>query len=180
MSGRSRTRESATLEIVATVSTSGSYTNNAEVTDSSTYDPDSVPGSGAGDGEDDFDTETLTPTPTPGVDVAADVIVSGPSKTNATSKGFTVALKNVGTQNVTVNNGNLDTKVNGDGGATSCKAFSSTLKPGRSVRVHCSANLSSLSLSPGDLVSYGGEVDVPGDGFTTNDTTENRSLVSGE
>ncbi len=89
-----------------------------------------------------------------------------------------MALKNVGTQNVTVSNGNLDTEVDDDPGASSCKAFSTTLKPGRSFKAHCSANLSILGLSPGSSVIYSGTVDVPADGFTSNDTDEETRTAS--
>ena len=63
------------------------YTNVAEVTDSTTYDSDSVPGSGTGDTR---DSQVVTPTANPAVNAGADVLVSGPSKANAASKGFTV------------------------------------------------------------------------------------------
>ena len=159
--------DSETLEIVAQVQTNCCGANNAEVVDSTTYDSNSVPGSGAGD---TFDTLTLTPTANPAVDVAADVAVSGPSKANATSKGFSVLLRNAGTANVAVNGSHLDVELNGNGSAASCKAFSTTLKPGRSVRAHCTANIATLGLSPGQQVTYTGTVDVPTDGFTNNDS----------
>ena len=75
--------ESETLQIVGSVNTCCNYTNVAEVTDSTTYDPDSVPGSGAGDTR---DSQAATPTANPAVNAGADVVVSGPSKANATSQ----------------------------------------------------------------------------------------------
>ena len=157
---------SATLEIVASVQPSGSYTNAAEVTDSTTYDTDSVPASGSG--EDDYDSETLIPSANPGVNAAADVIVSGPSRVTNTSKSFTVKITNVGTVNFTATQNDIDATVNGSSVVT-CSSFSQLIKPGRSYRAKCSANLDSLPLSPGDSVTYSATLDVAGDGFTNND-----------
>ena len=167
---------SAVLEIVASVQTSGSYTNTAEVTDAGTFDPDSVPGGGSG--EETFDSETLTPTPTPGVDLAADVIVSGQSRATNTRKGFSVKLTNVGTQPVAVTGGNLIAEINGNGGAVTCKGFSTTLKVGRSFKAQCTANIAALGLTPGDALTYTGTADLPGDGFTSNDTDEENRTAS--
>ena len=49
MSARSAPLTNWTLEIVATVHASGIHTNTAEVTQTGTYDTDSVPGSSEGD-----------------------------------------------------------------------------------------------------------------------------------
>ena len=159
--------DSAVLEIVASVNTCCDYANVAEVTDSSTYDPDSVPGSGAGDTR---DSQGATPTADPQVDLAADTIVSGPSRTTNTRKGFSVKITNVGEQTVTVTGGNLTAAINDDTGAVTCKAFSTTLKMGRSFKAACSADIASLGLTPGDTIEYKGTVDVPADGFPNNDT----------
>ena len=160
--------ESETLEIVATVHTNCCGANIAEVSDSTTYDTNSVPGSGDSNG-DTYDSVTVTPDANPLIDAAADVAVSGPSKANATSKGFTVLIRNAGSQNFTLTNANLETSLNGNESAVSCKAFSATVKPGRSVRVHCSANIATLGLTPPQTVTYSATVDVPTDGFTQND-----------
>jgi uncharacterized repeat protein (TIGR01451 family) len=158
-----------TLELTGSLNQSGSYVNEAEVIDGDQYDPNSVFASGEGD---TYDSVTVTPVAIPGVNASADVVVSGPSKTTATSKGFSVVIKNVGTQSFPVASGDLSTEVNGNSGASSCKAFGTTLKPGRSVKAQCSANLSILGLSPGNTVTYRGTVDVQADGFTNNDTDE--------
>jgi uncharacterized repeat protein (TIGR01451 family) len=154
------------IAITASVDSSGSYTNAAEVVDSTTYDTDSVPGSGGGD---TYDTEAVIPTANPAINAAADVIVSGPSKTTATSKAFTVKIANVGTANFTATQSDIDATVNGSSVVT-CSSFSQLIKPGRSYRAKCSANLASLSLSPGNSVTYSATIDVTGDGFTNNDT----------
>jgi uncharacterized repeat protein (TIGR01451 family) len=154
------------IAITASVDSSGSYTNAAEVVDSTTYDTDSVPGSGGGD---TYDTEAVIPTANPAINAAADVIVSGPSKTTATSKAFTVKIANVGTANFTATQSDIDGTVNGSSVVT-CSSFSQLIKPGRSYRAKCSANLASLSLSPGNSVTYSATIDVTGDGFTNNDT----------
>jgi large repetitive protein len=160
--------DSKALEIVGSVQPSGSYMNVAEVIDSTSYDSNSVPASGEGDTIDDF---TLTPTADPDVDAAADVLVSGPTKANATSKGFTVLITNVGTQLINAGSPDLSVEINGNSGAATCKPFSAFLKPGRSVRVHCSANIASVGgVDPGETVTYSATVDVSGDGFTSNDT----------
>ncbi len=161
--------DSETLEIVVTSNpNSTSRTNVAEVVDSTTYDPDSVPGSGDSSG-DTYASKTITPTANPAVNAAADVIVSGPSKTTATSKAFTVKITNVGTANFTATQSNIDATVNGSSVVT-CSSFSQLIKPGRSYRAKCSANLASLALSPGNSVTYSATLNVAGDGFTNNDT----------
>ena len=167
--------ESATLEIVASVDPCCDYTNVAEVTDSTTYDPDSVPGSGAGDTR---DSQAATPTANPAVDLAADVIVSGQSRATNARKGFSVKITNVGSQAVTVTGGNLSAAINDDTGAVTCKSFSTTLRVGRSFKAACSADIASLGLSPGDTITYKGTVDVPADGFTGNDTEEENRTAS--
>ena len=73
-------------------------------------------------------------------------------------------------QNFTVNGSHLDVDLSGNGSAAECKPFSTTLKPGRKVRAHCTANIAMLGLSPGNLVTYNATVDVPADGFTNNDS----------
>jgi uncharacterized repeat protein (TIGR01451 family) len=162
--------DSETLEIVVTSNpNSASRTNVAEVVDSTTYDPDSVPGSGDSLG-DTYASKTITPTATPGLDAAADVIVSGPSKATATSKAFTVKITNVGTANFTATQSAIDATVNGSSVVT-CSSFSQLIKPGRSYRAKCSANLASLALTPPAPVTYEATVDVPGDGFTLNDSS---------
>lgn len=103
-------------------------------------------------------------------------MVNGPSRTTATSKGFTVLVKNVGTGAFTTSNGDLNVTVNGNSGVVTCKPFSATIKPGRQTRAQCSANLDVLPLSVGNNVAYSATLDLPGDGFTANDTdTENRT-----
>ena len=87
-------------------------------------------------------------------------------------------IRNDGSQNFTVNGSHLDVDLNGNGSAASCKPFSTTLKPGRSVRAHCSANIAMLGLSPGNQVTYNGTVDVPTDGFTNNDHDEENRTAS--
>lgn len=155
------------IAITASVNPSGSYTNTAEVVDSTSYDTDSVPGGGSG--QDTYDTETVTPTANPNVNAGAEVIVSGPSKATATSKAFTVRITNVGTVNFTATQSDIDATVNGSSVVT-CSSFSQLIKPGRSYRAKCSANLASLALSPGNVVTYSATIDVAGDGFTNNDT----------
>jgi hypothetical protein len=76
-----------TLELTGSLNQSGSYVNEAEVIDGDQYDPTSVFASGEGD---TYDSVTVTPVAIPGVNASADVVVSGPSKTTATSKGFSV------------------------------------------------------------------------------------------
>jgi uncharacterized repeat protein (TIGR01451 family) len=157
------------IAITASVNPAGSYLNKAEVVDSTEFDGDSVPGSGEGD---TFDSLTVTPTANPAVDAAAEVSVSGPSKTTATSKGFSVTIRNVGSQTFSVNQANLDVALNGNGSAASCKSFSSTVKPGRKVTAHCSANIATLGLTRPAPVTYEATVDVPADGFTINDSDD--------
>jgi uncharacterized repeat protein (TIGR01451 family) len=168
-----------TLEIVMSVQPTGSYQNTAEVVDSTSYDPDSVPSSTQGD---TVASKTVTPTPTQGLDAAADVIVSGQAtRASATSKGFTVKITNAGTVNFTVDQSMLDVDVldnSSSTGEATCKAFSNTLKPGRSTRAHCTFNVANAGLTPGDTVDYTATVDVPGDGFTTNDSDDQSQPVS--
>jgi uncharacterized repeat protein (TIGR01451 family) len=171
--------DSETLELVLEIQPSGSYQNTAEVVDSTSYDPDSVPSSVEGD---TVASKTITPTPTPGLDAAADVSVSGQAtRSSATSKGFTVKITNAGTVNFTVDQSMLDVDVlknSSPTGEATCKAFSATLKPGRSIRAHCTFNVANAGLTSGDTVEYTATIDVAGDGFTSNDSDSQTQPVS--
>jgi uncharacterized repeat protein (TIGR01451 family) len=159
---------SATLHIIASVQPTGSYSNTAHVIDATTYDGDSVPGAGAGD---IIDTVVLTPTPTAGLDAAAAVIVKGPTRANANTKGFFVRVTNVGSVPFAVSDADVDVSVDLDTGTLVCDSFSTTLAPGKNVKFRCTWSPQTVGgISPGDTVTYEAVVDITGDGFTTNDT----------
>lgn len=159
---------SATLHVTASVQPTGSYSNTAHVIDATTYDTDSVPGSGAGD---IIDTEVLTPTPTAGLDAAASVIVKGPTRADAKTKGFFVRVNNVGSVSFAISDADVDVSVDLDTGTLVCDSFSTTLAPGKYVKFRCTWSPQTVgTINPGDTITYEAVVDITGDGFTTNDT----------
>ena len=87
----------ATLQIVATVTTTGAKTNTAEVAASNQFDPNSTPNNNAA-GEDDRDTETVTPT-------VADLSVTKTASDTTPEQGqnvvFTVTVANGGPDQAT-------------------------------------------------------------------------------
>ena len=80
------------------------------------------------------------------VDVAVEVIVKGRTRADAKSKGFQVALMNVGADPVLVDSSHLTVlvEVDGVGVDVSCRAFSRILDPGQPIKTR-SCTLSSKS-----------------------------------
>jgi large repetitive protein len=159
-----------TLQLVLSINPTGNWQNTAEVVDSTSYDPDSVPSSTAGD---TIASKTITPTANPNIDAAASLTVNGPTHANSKSKGFTVKVTNVGSQSFSVGNGNMDVEVDNSTSTVSCATFfSATLNPGKSTKFRCTwSPVNFGGISPGDTVTYTATVNVPTDGFTNNDSS---------
>jgi uncharacterized repeat protein (TIGR01451 family) len=87
----------ATLQIVATVATTGTKTNTAEVAASSQFDPDSTPGNAVA-GEDDIDTEAVTPTV---ADLSVTKTVDDTTPGLGQNVVFTVTVANAGPDQAT-------------------------------------------------------------------------------
>jgi uncharacterized repeat protein (TIGR01451 family) len=87
----------ATLQIVATVTTSGAKTNTAEVGASNQFDPDSTPNNQAS-GEDDRATVTITPTI---ADLSLTKAVNNASQSTGQNVTFTVTVTNAGPDQAT-------------------------------------------------------------------------------
>jgi hypothetical protein len=156
----------ATLHITASVQPFGSHVNAAEVSASSAYDSDSVPGSGEGD---TFVTAPVTPTADPNVDASVSIEAKVPKSTKTSSK-FTVLIRNVGSANFTVSSANLDdVEVNSSTNTVVCKLFSKTVKPGKTAKVKCAFNPLAIGVTPGSSVTFSARVDLPADGYTGND-----------
>ena len=86
---------SPTLAITATVATPGAKTNNAQVTASGVFDPDSTPNDGVGD---DFAGATVTPLQS---DLALTKIVDDNSVNISDNVIFTITVSNTGTNPAT-------------------------------------------------------------------------------
>jgi uncharacterized repeat protein (TIGR01451 family) len=87
----------ATLQIVATVATTGTKANTAEVAASSQFDPDSTPGNAVA-GEDDIDTEAVTPTV---ADLSVTKTVDDTTPGLGQNVVFTVTVANTGPDQAT-------------------------------------------------------------------------------
>ncbi|WP_026729665.1 T9SS C-terminal target domain-containing protein [Flavobacterium denitrificans] len=91
--------ESETLQINATVNPSGDYTNIAEITNSSVFDPDSTPNNGVPT-EDDYGTATTTPIPRSS-DLSITKTVSNPAPVIGSVVTFQIIVTNNGPQDNT-------------------------------------------------------------------------------
>jgi len=157
----------AVLQITATVTGTPSWTNQAEVSQSTTYDPDSLPGDGFV-GEDDLVVTQLFPVD-PLLDLAVDVVpLKGSLRPNTRKKDFVVTISNVGLSAYAVDNNTLGIDVGNGGAPATCRSFSTTLQPGQSVNVRCSANLQPLGLASGHTVVFAANLFAPLDGMTGN------------
>jgi uncharacterized repeat protein (TIGR01451 family) len=157
---------SATLHITAQANGGLQLNNAAEITASDQFDPDSDLADGTGD---DFASASTTPF-NPGLDAAAALGVKGGTKATAKRKGFVVTVSNAGSDPVTVSNSELQVSVNGSTSVVSCRSFSTTLSPGASVKVRCTANIAATGVAKGDDVTYAATIGVPFDSDSTNDT----------
>jgi hypothetical protein len=111
------------------------------------------------------------------LDVAAEVIVNGPVKSNGTSKDFVAIVTNTGTLPVTVSAQDLAGTVSVDGlviGTVSSADASKTLEPGRSNRFKMVWNWPSGAFARGDELEFQVCVGVAGDA----DPTNNCSIVT--
>jgi uncharacterized repeat protein (TIGR01451 family) len=156
---------SATLHITAQANGGLQLNNAAEITASNLFDPDSDLGDGTGD---DFASASTTPF-NPGLDAAAGLTVKGGTKATAKRKGFVVTVSNAGSDPVTVSSSELQVSVNSNTSLVSCRSFSTTLSPGASVKVRCTANIAGTGVARGDDVTYKATIGVPFDSDSLND-----------
>jgi len=165
----------ASIDIDATVNATfiELYRNEARITDSDVYDPDSELGDPA-DGVlshpgDIFD--SVTPDAfDPDEDLAVELTVNGPTRAGGKTKSFKVTITNVGSVSVSVNSPYLTTTVNGI--AVGCNGFSKVLAPGDYLRTRCTYSPAVIGFSSGDSVTYEATIDVPLDSVLSNDTDD--------
>jgi len=105
---------SVTLDVVATVLASGDYTNRAEITNSSIFDPDSTPNDNGGD-----DASSVSVTPAASLRDYGDAPVSGTAPSGSGTNSYGKASHVIGTlrlgANIDIDDGNLaSTDANGD------------------------------------------------------------------
>jgi uncharacterized repeat protein (TIGR01451 family) len=162
---------SESLDIVATVLSTGNHLNTAEVTASNEFDPDSIP-------DDNIPTEDDQDSVNPSLDGAVDVIVSGQTNASGSKKTFAVKVINQGLESFVASVGILDVQVFGSDSFVTCSGQAKTLSTGRMARFHCTFNPSAAGVSPGNLVTYSatlnliGDVD-PGDNMDSESQTAN-------
>jgi uncharacterized repeat protein (TIGR01451 family) len=163
-----------TLQITATVNRSSSmsnYFNSARVTADDTYDPNAEvadPNDGTANLPDGIYASSF-PTPfDPAIDGALALNVSGPLRASAKSKSLTVTITNTGTASFIASDSQLEVTVNGS--QISCKAFASTLKPGRSVKDTCTFTPSNYGITAGSTVTYQAILRVPLDSNSGNNS----------
>ncbi|CAM1333637.1 gliding motility-associated C-terminal domain-containing protein [Tenacibaculum aestuariivivum] len=157
--------------------TANEYLNQAQVTGSDQFDPDSTPGNDDGDqSEDDEDSETVVPaqadlslskvpsnlTPNIGDVVTYMVTITNDGTSDATGVSVSDTVPN-GLQIVTVNNGGLQTSnvINWSGLNVSSTIGSNTLE----------VTYTALVLSPGVGVSYNNIAEITGSDQFDSDST---------
>lgn len=122
----------------------------------------------------DTDAVTITVTApiTDVLDLAAEVSVSGPVKSNGTEKDFVVVVTNAGTLPATITSADLSGTVSIGGGAVgtvSAADGSKTLAPGRSTRFKLTWSYPPGAFARGDNLVFEVCIVAAGDGNSAND-----------
>jgi hypothetical protein len=165
---------SETLNITATVLSGSNTLNNAEVTASDAFDPNSIPDDNILDEDDQDDIDPLPINPL--LNGAIDVVVNGPTRASSSKKSFVVVITNTRQLSFFADPAIFEALV----GATEisdCTGHSKSLSPGRSTRFRCTYNPAAFGLSPGGDVTYSAMLNLANDADPSDNTdTEIRTV----